>query len=285
MLQEVLRVLLAELVVIALILVRVLLVQTAQEVLLVTLILRSGKSELSSTAAFYHQGLQSFLCLTFLGQGIHLKGILRPRKDIAAISGATLQERAVGLLLQLLQTVVEHTDGCILHEVDEQILDVTLDFIGNGVRLYIHLHNAILHLLILVNDNDGLGIVGHSLSHDGSRILWHLDGREEFLDFLLHLVHVEVTYYDDSLVVGTIPLLVVVAQHLRLEVVDNLHQTDGHAVTILRARIQLGQVALKHSHHGTGTQTPLLMNHTTLLLNLLGLQQQAISPVVQDEQT
>ena len=283
--QEVLGIILTELVVVTLVLIRVRLLQTTQVVLLVALILGGSEAELSGTATLYHQRLQGCFCLAFLRQGVEVESVLGLREQIAAIGGRALHERAVGLLGQFRQTVVEHTNDSILHEVDDKVCHVTLDILGNGVALDHHIHNAILHFLVLVYHIDRLGIVGHGLGNDGSGILGHLDGREERLDLLLHFVDVEVADDDDGLVVGTVPLLIVVAQHFRLEVVDNLHQTDRHTMTVLRTRIQLRQIAFQHTGHGRCAQAPLLVDNATFLINLCRLQQQTVGPVVQDEQT
>ena len=149
-----------------------------------------------------------------------------------------------------------------------------------------HLYHIDSLLLVLIDDHDGLCIVGHILQHHlggiGSR-LGNL--REHCLDLLLHLIHVDITNHDDSLVVGTIPLLIVRLQERTLEIVDNLHQTNRHAMTVLRAGIELRQVTLQHTHLGRGTQTPLLMDDTTLLLDLLLFKQQTIGPVPKYHQT
>lgn len=55
-------------------------------------------------------------------------------------------------------------------------------------------------------------------------------------------------------------------------------------VAVLRTGIELGQVALQHAHLGAGAQTPLFVNHATLLLYLLLFEQQSVGPVVENEQ-
>ena len=55
-------------------------------------------------------------------------------------------------------------------------------------------------------------------------------------------------------------------------------------MAVLRTRIEFWQVAFQHTHLCTGTHAPLLVDDATLLLNLLWLQQQSVSPVVQNEQ-
>ena len=52
------------------------------------------------------------------------------------------------------------------------------------------------------------------------------DAAEDVLDLLLHLVYVNVTYYDDSLIVREIPLLVEVSEALVLECLELLLASD-----------------------------------------------------------
>ena len=59
-----------------------------------------------------------------------------------------------------------------------------------------------------------------------SRLLWLLDWREKGLYLLLHLLCVEVTDYDDTLLVGAIPTVIVVAKFLGLEVHNHIHCAD-----------------------------------------------------------
>ena len=151
------------------------------------------------------------------------------------------------------------------------------------------LHHVLHHvgglLLVLVDDYDRLCVVGHLLVNDGCDVGWILERTEEFLDFLLGVVNVYVTYNDNCLVVGMIPLLVVIAQFLRLEVVDYRHESDREALAILRSRVEFWQVALEHTVRSTGAQTPLLVDNSALLVNLLGVEQQSVRPVAEDKQT
>ena len=148
-----------------------------------------------------------------------------------------------------------------------------------------HLGHVDALLLVLVDDDDRLGIVGHvHLLQFGSIGTGLGNLREHCLDFLLHLVDVDVTDHDDALVVGAVPLLVVLLQEWTLKVVDNLHQTDRHTVAVLRAGIEFGQVALQHTHLGRRAQSPLLVYDAALLLNLLLFQEQAVGPVPENHQ-
>ena len=279
-----LHVLVDKLAVVAFVLVGILLVEQTQVVGLVAVVLCGGEAELSGAPGLGECCAESSLLLSVLGQDAYLEGVDRLGEQVLVGAGRGLQEGALGLLGIFLQTVVEHAGGGILHVVGHQVEHRVLQRVGVGLVLHEDVYHVVGLFLVLVDDDDGLGIVGHGLGGDQCALLGQHDGREEFLDLLLHAVDVDVAHHDDALVVGAVPLLVVLLQEGALKVVDNLHQSDGHAVAVLGAGVELGQVALQHAHLGTGAQAPLLVDDATFLLYLLLLQQQAVGPVVEDEQ-
>ena len=151
--------------------------------------------------------------------------------------------------------------------------------------LHHHPHLVGALLLVLVDHVDGFRIVGHRLFRHQGTVLGQHNGREQVLDLLFYLVDIHVANNDEALIVRTVPLLIVRLQERTLEVVDDLHQSDRHAVAVFRAWVELWEVALQHTHLGRSAQAPLLVDHATLLLYLLLLQQQTVGPVIEDEQT
>ena len=81
-----------------------------------------------------------------------------------------------------------------------------------------------------------------------------------------------------------IPLAIVFAEEVGGEIVDDGHQTDGHTLAILRAGIEIRQLAVQDAHAGTAAHTPFLMDDAALLVNLFRLQIQAAAPVAEDEE-
>ena len=139
-------------------------------------------------------------------------------------------------------------------------------------------------LLVAIGNHDGLVVLRYCEILALGGVLGQLDGSKHVLDALLGAVHVEVTNNDDGLQVGTIPLLVVSTQDFGLEVVHDLHQTNGHAVTRTAVRHQFGQLTGENALHGTGAHAPLFVDDTTLLVNLLGVERQVVAPVMENEQ-
>ena len=189
------------------------------------------------------------------------------------------------MLSKLLQTTIEHTNSAPSDVVVQDISHGVLQRVGEGIVLDHHFHAIGFLLLVLLNNINRCIVVRNLLIQHGCGILRCLDTTEQFLDLTFDAVNIHITHHDDSLVTWMVPFLVVVAQGLRLEVVNHLHQTDRKALSVLTARIELGQTAFDHTPLCGATQAPFLMDHTTLLVNLLGFEQQTVSPVVQDQQT
>ena len=93
--------------------------------------------------------------------------------------------------------------------------------------------------LVLFDVDDHFLVVTNGIVDAFGSLLRHGDRGEDLLDFLLHLVDINIAHYDDGLQVGAIPLLIVVAQVLVREVIDNLHRADRQTVLIFRALIDL----------------------------------------------
>ena len=232
---------------------------------------------LGHTQCLGHDGLQGCIGLALLGHGIDGVSLLAVAHDVGAIAAAGLDERTVGFLSLLGQALVEHARHYVHHIVLQHIGHGTLHLAGHGVALEHELDDAVLLLLVLVADDNDLIVVGHGLGDHlcgigcGCR-----DGAEHLLDLAFHVVDIDVANHNDGLVVRTIPLVVVVTNLVVLEVVDHAHQTDGHALAVLRTRIECLEIALEHALAGAAAQTPLLVDDTTLLVDLVALEQQAI---------
>ena len=190
-------------------------------------------------------------------------------------------------MAQLRQAVVQHGSYQSVNIVAPQIFHVILLFVRCGIALLIEMaqHDRLFGVLLDIY-NHRIVVVDWIVLPLGS-ILGHRNRREKLLDFLLHLIHVDIAHHYNSLQVRTIPLVIIVAQILIREVVDHIHRTNGHAVLVLGAAIHLWQRQLHHSLYGTSGTTcaPHFMNHASFLVYLFVFEQQIVTPVVQDEQT
>ena len=274
----------AELCVVAFVLVAVRLVERTQEVRLLALVFRGSETELRRAQSLAVYCGESLRCLSLLGHCAQVKHILCLGKEILAIAAVGTNERTFGLLGVLAEASVEHTHGGVEHILLYQVGHVALHRVGSGLVLEHQLYDIHALLLVLVYHYDGAGIVRHRHRLHLGRVFRHHDSAEQLLNLPFHLVKVNVANHDYSLIVGTIPFLVVVLQHFRFERVDYLHLAYGHTLAVLAARIESRQVALKHTHDGAGAQSPLLVYHAALLVYLLRVERQSVRPVVEYEQ-
>ena len=214
------------------------------------------------------------------------ESLLRAAEEEVAGTARTALEGRHGLLLQLVQTAVEHRGDESVHIVAAQVSLVVLLRVGRGRPLHVEVAEHDGLLLILLDADNHRVVVVHRIVDALGGVLRHGDGGEELLDFPLHLVHVDVAHDDDGLQVGPIPLIIIVAQVLIGEVVYDIHRTDGHTVLILRALVDLRHGLLHESLHGASGTTcaPLLVDDATLLVYLGILEQQVMAPVVEHQQ-
>ena len=132
--------------------------------------------------------------------------------------------------------------------------------------------------------------------HDGFRIVLDLyivtfrsigcscrKGRENLHNLGLNQVHIYITNNDNSLLVRTVPCMVIVPEHLIREVVYDFHSTYRKALTILVARENSRENALVSALLGIGTASPLLVDNTPLLVNFFIGEQKTAGPVTKDE--
>ena len=141
-------------------------------------------------------------------------------------------------------------------------------------------HVVLLLLIYLLRENH-LFVVINLVVFALGWFLGLLDCLEDLLYLLLHRINVNVTYDDDSLKVGAIPLLVVVAQSLVWEVVDDLHCTDWQAAAVTATGEDVGEHAFLHAHHCSVASAPLLVDNAAFAVNLLLVKCETIGPVMQ----
>ena len=197
---------------------------------------------------FLHHCVECLGIFAGFGKNVDGKRIFGLADNIVVVTETGGREGAVGLLCQFVETGADDIATEFNHKFYLILRHSSADLIGQGVRLEEYLQNAgSLFLILVYNINRLLG-VGHGVVLVSGGVFRHLDGREDFLDALLDLVDIDVAHYDNALEVGAIPLLVIVAQFLRLEVVDNAHKADGEALAVARAGIEFRQAALHNAH-------------------------------------
>ena len=190
----------------------------------------------------------------------------------------------VGLGGNLVEAVAEHLRHDVHHVVGGEVLDAVAYLAGHGVKLKHHRCQAHLLLGIAADGVDGAGVVLDAEICALAGVFGHLDGREDFFNLALDVGRVDVAHDDDALLVGAVPCVVVVAQSLRGEVVDDLHGADGQAVSVLVAGIHHGQQILEDTHLAGHAAAPLLVYHAALGVDFGRVEGEGVGPVVEDEQ-
>ena len=179
-----------------------------------------------------------------------LERILGVGSEEITVLGVCHEEWCVLLLQDFLNTTAEHAaDG---------VGDIVLCVVSHGVAQLAWecfvLHEEDAHvgglLLVLLDGNDWLVVVGHWIVFAHGTVLHGWNVGKGLLDFLLHLVNIHVAHDDDALQVRTIPLVVVVADVLVWEVHHDFHRSDWHAICIFAARINLWECLFLHTLHG-----------------------------------
>ena len=201
-----------------------------------------------------------------------------------SVANLSSHEWALCFLCIFCETCVEHVVGGALYVFAYKVVYCCLCLFWHCIMLEHHCQHGCFLLLVLVNDDNRLAVVGHSLGNHRFRVFGHFYSSEEFLYLSFHVVDVNIAYYNDALVVWSVPCLVVVAQELRLEIVYHAHQSYWHAESVFAIGVNFRQVALQQTLNGGVAHAPLLVNHTSFFVYLVLVEQQAVSPVAENYQ-
>ena len=104
--------------------------------------------------------------------------------------------------------------------------------IGQYIILEVELHQRVALLLVLSDGYHRFGKIIYRIINTFGRLGRKLNRRKQLLDFRFDAVYIHITYHHDSLQVGAIPFLVIIAQNLIREMVDNRHQSDRRTAAI-----------------------------------------------------
>ena len=251
----------------------------AEEVFAGTEQLAAGDAVLREAIHFFHDGRHGFGIAAGLGRDVEREGIFGLREEVVVITQSGHEEGAILLLTHFAEAAVEglrHDRGHVAVEQTEHRATV---FLGDDVGFEHDRDGSRGLLLVLVDDVDGLRIVGHGVGLILRGVGGHGHGTENLLHLGFDLCGVDVAHDHHALQVGTIPLLIIGTEKFGFEVVDDRHQTDGKTMAVLATGIEFGQTALENAHRGAGTHAPLLVNDTALFVDFLLLEEQTARPV------
>ena len=190
---------------------------------------------------------------------------------------------AVGIFAKLFEAVVDHLADQRLEEViAHHILHSVAELTWSRVRFKHNPTDLNGEFLVGIISIDRLLIVRDRGILTRCRILLRLDAGEELDYLLLHLVNVEITYDDDTLEIGAIPLMIIIADSLRREVLYDFHLADRH-LAILILLVYDREDSLIHTIHSVIARAPLLFDHATFGVDLVSVESDGAAPVVDGE--
>ena len=241
--------------------------------------LAAGDAVLREAIHFFHDGRHGFGIAAGLGRDVEREGIFGLREEVVVITQSGHEEGAILLLTHFAEAAVEGLAHHRDHVAVEQTEHRATVFLGDDVGFEHDRDGSRGLFLVLVDDVDGLRIVGHGVGLILRGVGGHGHGTEDLLHLGFDLCGVDVAHDHHALQVGTIPLLIIGTEKIGLEVVDDRHQTDGKTMAVLATGIEFGQAALENAHRGAGTHAPLLVNDTAFFVDFLLLEEQTARPV------
>ena len=138
---------------------------------------------------------------------------------------------------------------------------------------------------ILFDDNNRFFIIIYRIVNPFSCIrLCRYIGKHS-LNFRLNSVYIDITYDNNTLQIGTIPLFIVISQSLVFEVHNYIHCTNWEAVCIFCTDKHLRKHFFLHTLHCTHTCTPFFIDNATFFIYLFRIECQVIRPVMKNEKT
>ena len=259
--------------------------QSAQVVSFRTGIFAGCETKLTHAFNFAHQCFCGQDDAVFLGCGKGCKCSFCLSYQVISILYTCFNERRVSLLGQLVQTAVKHAFDRRNHVVHNQITHVVLLVVRHYIVFVEQIYDGHLLFLVFCHGNDRFIIVGHREVFTFCSVGRHFNRREQLLDFCFNAVHIDVAHYHDTLLVWTVPFLIIVSQCLVGEVVYHFHCSDRQTVGILAVFIHGREYLFIHTHHGSCACTPFFMDNSTFLVDFFRSKCQVIGPVVQNQQT
>ena len=160
------------------------------------------------------------------------------------------------------------------------------EFLGNEfLFLFEHEHGHLIgHFLVLADGPYCAGSVLDSEIFAYFGIFGHFDGRENFFDFAFDVFRVDVADNDDSLIVGTIPSFIIIAESLRCEIVDHFHGTDRQTFAIAVVGIHHRKKVFEDTHLAGHRATPFLMDYAAFLVDFFRVEKKTVGPVVKNQE-
>ena len=214
------------------------------------------------------------------GDGVERIHFLSALAVLASCAG----ERRFGIQRQFRETVIEHIADQAAQHIDHVCLCGTLEHLGQLIELILHSDTAAFRLGVGNDYYQRFLVVVHRVDRALTIVGTTRYVRPEGFDLRLNTIHIDVTHYNNSLIIRAIPFLIIVTQCLILKIIDHRRVPDHISFRVLRARVHARVHLFPYAPARGASGTPFLQDDATLSVYLLVQKQQAAAPIVHDEQ-
>ena len=203
--------------------------------------------------------------------------VLRARERTAARAGEG--EGRIGALGDLAEARVHHPIVESIHDPTAELRDRAHALGGVEPE---QLDGRVRILLVRLDRDERLGVVGHLRVLAHARLARRGDAREALANRGLHRLRVEVADGDDGHQVGAVPVAIEGTCQGVGEALEVLARADRKARGVLRALEEHGELLVEQPHLRAASGAPLLDHHAALLADLGRVERQTRRPVLQD---
>ena len=172
-------------------------------------------------------------------------------------------ERCFGIECQLLEAVVEHVASQLTHQIDHVLLRRTLQHLWQLVELILQRDTATFCFGIGHDSNERFVVMVHRIDRALTVVGTTRHLCPEGFDLRFDGINIDITDYDDRLVIRTIPFMVVVPQGLVFKIIDHRRIADHVTLRVLRTRVHLRVHLFPDTTTRRTTRTPFLEDDTT----------------------
>ena len=230
----------------------------------------------------FESGLEcTILSNSHKGEGIFGLG----NTHVVVVESTTTEEGSIRLDGNFLKTLVDDLSGNSLHIV-YQCTGNRASFLSREDVMLEHYRDIGRGSFFVGSDgNNRSCIVFYLYKVAFGRIFGSRYVSKNLFEFLFYIVYINIPNDDNSLEIGTIPLVIEVADFVVLEVVYYFHCTNRHALCILIVGEHDGELSCKHTQACIVSRTPFFVDYPTLFVNLLAVECNVVAPVVHDKKT
>ena len=204
---------------------------------------------------------------------------------VVVVESTTTEERSIRLDGNFIKTLIDDLSSNSLHIVYQCAGNRAFFLSSENVMLKHYRDIGRGSFFVGSESNNRSCVVFYIYKVAFGRILGSRYISKNLFEFLLYIVYIDIPNYDNTLEIGTIPLVVEVADFVVLEVVYYFHCTNRHAICILVIGEHFGELSCKHTQACIVSRTPFFVDHPTLFVNLFAVECNVVAPVVHDKKT